>query len=170
MSKCFICSFVFLLFFIIIFFVKISVDEGVKFLHFIFSSIALVCSLCLASKNKLNEEYEKNLKNINLYLFCFSIICIILSYFFYEYKGYSKKEIVEALINTFSSIFIMMSLFVLSAISKFKSKQIIIQGDQVLTNFLFRYCRSRWWRNLCCDCGVIDFKSPVRISRFIDFN
>lgn len=28
----------------------------------------------------------------------------------------------------------------------------------------------RWWRNLFCDCGVIDFKSPVRISRFIDFN
>jgi hypothetical protein len=122
MSKCIIGSFVLLLFFILILYVKFSFDEGVKFLHFIFSSIALVCSLCLASKNELNEEYEKKLNNINLNLFRFLIICIILSYFSYEYKVFSKKEILEALINTFSSIFIMMSLFVLSAISKFKSK------------------------------------------------
>lgn len=122
MSKCFIGSFVLLLCFILILYAKFSFDEGVKFWHLIFSSIALVCSLCLASKNKLNEEYEKNLKNINLYLFCFLIICIFLSYFSYEYKVCSKKEILEALINTFSSVFIMMSLFVFSAISKFKSK------------------------------------------------
>lgn len=121
MIKCFI-SFVILLCLFLIAYATFSLEQGVKCWHLIFSAIALVCSLCLASKNKLNEEYKKDLKGINLFLVCFLIICILLSYFSYEYKGDSEKEIVEALINTFSSTFIMMSLFVFSAISKFKSK------------------------------------------------
>ena len=100
----------------------------VKLNHLIFSILSLVCSLCLAYRNKLNEEYEKDLTRRNLCLFSILIFFILFSYFFYEYKGNirdileSKYERLEPFINAVSSTFIMASLFVFSAISKFKSK------------------------------------------------
>lgn len=114
----FICIFIIL--FVTNFFVETKLN------HLMFSILSLICSLCLAYRNKLNEEYEKDLTKINLCL-SFLLICFIFfSYFFYEYRGdvsdMIKPETVEPLFNALSSTFIMVSLFVFSAISKFKSK------------------------------------------------
>ncbi len=92
---------------------------GIEISHLLFSIAALAFSLCLAFGNELNEEYIKKLTMTNLIKIILLVFSIFLSYFFYECKGNNGPE---PFINAFSSTLIMISLFVFSAISKFKSK------------------------------------------------